>query len=283
MDKGKSDPAQWPDDLDPAAYARAEGEGDLVEITTFTVDEAVQNGTFRWRPPLIERSPRPKALYLVWRGFQWVFEEIEDPATFPPVQDPLSSEDVATCRRYVAAAEELAESELLCGSDRITITWNPADGESVDAKFTSKEITRGFAALLRQFDSNDERASFHRVSNRLRKASMATIDSHGPRRCRQLDAWRAARGALQAAELQRLARRKMGMEFGNDHPPSYYFSAFNYGDLIHWDRKREVLEQWSESDFEKHGQRFAFVEAAASIALAYIGFSEVVRRAISLQ
>ena len=71
----------------------------------------------------------------------------------------------------------------------------------------------------------------------------------------------------------------MGPEYGNEHPPSYYLSVFNYGDLIHWDRKRDVLEKWAESDVDRHRQRFAFVEAAASIALAYVGFSEVVRRA----
>ena len=60
-------------------------------------------------------------------------------------------------------------------------------------------------------------------------------------------------------------------------------SAFNYGDLIHWDRKREVLDKWGESEIEKQRQRFCLVEAATSIALVCIGFSEVVRRAISLQ
>jgi len=210
-------------------------------------------------------------------------EEIEDPATFPPIQDDLPGEVVQICRRYVDAAEELAESELLCGNDYITIRWSAEDGESVESNFTSKELTRGFATLLRQFDSNRDRASFDRVSNCLRKASMETIDSHGPRRCRQLDAWRSARGALLGAEIQRLARRKMGLEFGNEHPPSYYLSAFNYGDLIHWGEKREVLEGWSESEVQRDLQRFGFVEAATSIALAYVGFSGVVSRAVSLQ
>jgi hypothetical protein len=36
--------------------------------------------------------------------------------------------------------------------------------EEVTSKFTSKEITRGFSILLRQFDSNDEPASFQRVT-----------------------------------------------------------------------------------------------------------------------
>jgi hypothetical protein len=72
----------------------------------------------------------------------------------------------------------------------------------------------------------------------------------------------------------------MGMEFGNEHPPSFYFRAFNYGDLVHYGKHRTVLEAWDENELAMH--RFAFVEAAASIALAYIGFSEVVRRAMSL-
>src|SRR5438046_4068950 len=107
-----SDSTNWPEGVpDPAAYRQAKREGRLVDITTFSVEEAVQNGTFRWEPPLIERSPRPKALYLVWRSFQLVFDDIDDPATFPPIQDPMPSDAVAVCRRYVEAAEELAESE----------------------------------------------------------------------------------------------------------------------------------------------------------------------------
>jgi hypothetical protein len=278
------DPVEWPDGvLGPEAYRQAKQEGRLGHITDFDVEEAVRNGTFRWAPPLIERSPRPKTLYLVWRSFQIVFDDIDDPATFPPIQDALAPGGITVCRRYIEAAEELSESELLCGSDRITISWNPEDGESVDATFTSKEITRGFAALLRQFDSNEERASFHAVNNFLRDASMATADSHGPRRCRHLHAWRSARGQLQGAEIQRLARRKLGMEYGNEHSSSYYLSAYNYGDLIHWDRKREVLKKWSADEVQKNLQRFAFVEAATSVALAYIGFSAIVRRATSLQ
>ena len=272
---------QWPDGFDPAAHIQAKREGRTVEITSFTVEEAVANGTFRWAPPLIDRSPRPNVLYLVWRGFQFVFDDIGDPATFPPIQDPLSPDALDICRRYIDAAEDLAESELLCGDDQITITWDKDDGESVESSFTSKEITRGFSVLLRQFDSNDERASFHNVYRVLSTASASTTDSQGPRRPRHLEHWLKARRALQKAEIQRLARRKMGMEFGNEHSPSFYFRAFNYGDLVHYGKQAGTLAAWTPEELQRH--RFGFVEAAASIALVYIGFSEVVRRAISLQ
>jgi hypothetical protein len=264
--------------IDAQKLMQARSEGRTVPITSYSVEEAVANGTFRFAPPLIDRSPRPKALYVVWRAFQFVFDEIDDPATFPPIQVPLPDDALDICRRYVAAAEDLAESELLCGDDEITIRWDRDDGESVESRFTSKEITRGFSVLLRQFDSNDERASFHNVYRALSTASAATTDSHAQRRARHLEGWLQARRLLQKAEIQRLARRKMGMEFGNEHPPSFYFRVFNYGDLLHYGKHRGVLAGWSENDLQRH--RFGFVEAAASVALIYVGFSELVRTAV---
>jgi hypothetical protein len=67
------------------------------------------------------------------------------------------------------------------------------------------------------------------------------------------------------------------MEFGNEHPPTYYLSAFNYGELLHWGRKRDVIATWAESEVDRNTQRFAFLEAASGLALLYIGFSAVVR------
>jgi hypothetical protein len=193
--------------IDAQKLMQARSEGRTVPITSYSVEEAVANGTFRFAPPLIDRSPRPKALYVVWRAFQFVFDEIDDPATFPPIQVPLPDDALDICRRYVAAAEDLAESELLCGDDEITIRWDRDDGESVESRFTSKEITRGFSVLLRQFDSNDERASFHNVYRALSTASAATTDSHAQRRARHLEGWLQAR-RLKAAAGLRLRNRE---------------------------------------------------------------------------
>jgi hypothetical protein len=270
--------------IDPAQLMQARAERRTVPITTFSVEEAVTNGTFRFAPPLIERSPRPTQLYLDWRAFQFVFEDIADPRSFPALPKTASSDDLTVFRRYIAAAEDLAESELLCGSDGMTVHWDGATNvETVASSFTSKEITRGFAVLLRQFDSTDEPASFQRVSGRLRKISREVVDSHERRRCDQIDAWRCAQGALHGAELQRLTRRKFapGMEYGSQHPPTYYLSAYNYGELIHWHRGRETLEAWEKDVFQRDSGRMSFLEAATGLAYLYIGFSEVVRTAIA--
>jgi len=211
------------------------------EITAFSVEENLKAGVFRFAPPLIDRAPDPKALYLMARAFQFVFDDIADPRAFPPLPAPHPEADLAIYRRYIEAAEELAESQLLCGSDNVTIRFDSTTGiEEVEGTFTSKEITRGFAVLLRQFDSKDEPASFQRVSGRLRNASKAATDGRSDERCQQIDAWRKAQGALHGTELQRLTRRKLdpALEYGNEHPPTYYLSAYNYGELIHWDSGR---------------------------------------------
>lgn len=254
-----------------------------MEITAFSVEENVKAGVFRFAPPLIDRSPDPKALYLMSRAFQVVFDDIADPRAFPPLPAPHAEGDLAIYRRYIEAAEELAESQLLCGSDNVTIRWDSTTGiEEVEGNFTSKEITRGFAVLLRQFDSKDEPASFQTVSGRLRKASKAATDDRSDERCRQIDAWRRAQGALHGTELQRLTRRKLdpALEYGSEHPPTYYLSAYNYGELIHWDRGRETIATWEQDPFHRSVQRYAFLEAATGLAHLYIGFSEVVRTAI---
>ena len=131
-------------------------------ITDYTVAENVEDGIFRWSPPLIEKSPRPKALYLNWRAFHVVFPDIPDPRSFPLLPTWPSHPDVGLYERYIGAAEELAESELLCGDDSMTVKWHEDSGESIETSFSSKEITRGFATLLRQFDAQGEEASFQR-------------------------------------------------------------------------------------------------------------------------
>src|SRR5207244_3037049 len=127
-----------------------------------------------------------------------------------------------------------------------------------------------------------EPASFQAGSGRLRKASMPTEDGNAEERLRQIDAWRGAQGKLHATELPRLARRAIepSMEYGGKHPPTYYLSAYNYGDLIHWDSKSDVIAAWEQDPFDKHHERMAFLEAAVGLAHLYIGFSELVRTAL---
>jgi hypothetical protein len=99
------------------------------------------------------------------------------------------------------------------------------------------------------------------------------VDSHERRRCVQIDAWRAAQGALHGTELRRLAIRTIepDMEYGNPEPPTYYLSAYNYDELIHWDSKRDVLAEWAKDPYDHAKGRMAFLEAATGLTLCLHG------------
>jgi hypothetical protein len=214
---------------------------------------------------------------------QYAFPELVDPCAFPRLPEPLQGPDLIVCRRYVAAAREMAQSALLSADDEMTVHIDDDTGEEhIDAAFTSNEIARGFAVLLRQFDSREERASFQTVYGLLRRTSMRSTDGRATERCDLLDSWKRAQGQLHGIELKRLVRRKVdpNLEFGNDHPPNYYLSAYNYGDLIHWDSNRDVIAFWEADPFYKQHERMAFLEAAAGLAHLYIGFGELVRTAL---
>jgi hypothetical protein len=234
------------------------------------------------RPPSDGALPAPDAFVFWWRMLQYVFPDLHDPHSFPPLAKTPEAADMELFRRYIAAGEEMAASELLCADDEMTVYFGNENEERIRAIETSKEITRGFTTLLRQFDANEEPASFQVVSGRLRKLSMEAIDGNANERCTEIDAWRKAQSRLHATELQRLVRRKVdpNLEFGSDHPPTYYLSAYRYGDLIHWDSKREVIAAWEKDPFHKHRARMFFLEAASGLAHLYIGFGELVRTAI---
>ena len=63
------------------------------------------------------------------------------------------------------------------------------------------------------------------------------------------------------------------LAYREEHAPSYLLSAFQYGDLIHWDEKRSVLEAWQQAEYTGARQRHAFLSGAAAIAHLYIGFA----------
>ncbi len=267
-----------------ARQSKPTGRGSgYVTYTAVAAEGEIEDRPLTFDAPLMERSPRPDAFVFWWRMLQYVFPDLHDPDSFPSLSVTPETVDMELFQRYIAAAEEMAESELLCADDEVTVHFGKEQEEHIEAIETSKEITRGFTTLLRQFDAKEEPASFQVVSGRLRKLSMKTTDGSADLRSAEIDAWRKAQARLHGTELRRLVRRKVDpeLEFGSDHSPTYLLSAYRYGDLIHWDSKREVVATWEKDPFHKHRARMFFLEAAAGLAHLYIGFGELVRVAIS--
>lgn len=251
---------------------------------------AVDETVLTFPAPLAEHSQKPQAFEYWWKMLQFVFN-LPNPATFPPLPVMLTGDDREALRRYIAAAEEMAESSLLPGDDAVTV--HVADGgagiEHVDTTFSSNEITRGFTTLFRQFDA-DEAASFNQAQRILRAANDHAADQHHAERLAQVTAWGRARARLRGENLKVRVGQKLrdqgrmpsGIPGEGEMSPETLISAYQYGDLIHWTDKRSIIEAVADDPFQQAWQRLAFLEAVTGPAHLYIGFSLVVRGALNL-
>jgi hypothetical protein len=243
-----------------------------------------------WPPPLLEHSTNPAGFNFAWRMLHYVFG-LSDPRNFPPLPEPLDEDSRARLERFVEAAKELAESAVLNGSQRVTIDFSRETGvEQVTTEaFASKELMRGFSALFRQFDGEGEEASFLLVSGRLYRAAATSSDENRERRLSELTAWRKARGRLHGRDLKGLVAEKLSREgrFGGDPlekpAPAFLFSAYNYGDYLHWGEKRALIEDWRKEPFVDATRQMDFLEAASGLAHLYLGFGVLVRAALGIK
>ena len=164
---------------------------------------ATDSTALRFPAPLAERAPNPAGFGFWWKMLEFVFQ-LPDPSGFPKLAVQPLGPELAVLRRYIAAAEDMAESALLSGSDAFTVRVSDdgAGVEHVDATFTTSEITRGFTTLFRQFDSSKEAAGFDQVQRILRQTDRAAADENSPERVEQLRRWGKARGSLRAENLK---------------------------------------------------------------------------------
>lgn len=71
------------------------------------------------------------------------------------------------------------------------------------------------------------------------------------------------------------------LDYQEEDPPSALLSAFDYGDLLHWGRRRSVVEEWNADEFIAGERRLAFLAAAVALAHVYIGFGVLTQTATS--
>jgi hypothetical protein len=83
---------------------------------------------------------------------------LPSPAAFPTLPKTPKKADLEALKRYIHAAEELAQSELLNGRNEMTVHVpdESEEQEQVETTFSSNEITRGFTVLFRQFHSKEK-------------------------------------------------------------------------------------------------------------------------------
>jgi hypothetical protein len=284
--------AKRPDPSTPACQNRVmsglHGKGSIRVVARSFESLATDSTTLRFPAPLAERAANPAGFEFWWKMLEFVFE-LPDPARFPKLGMTPGGGDLAALRRYVTAAEEMAESDLLNAEDAFTV--HVADGgagiEHVDTTFTSNEVTRGFTTLFRQFDSGNEPASFLQAQRILREADLAAPDVRSSERLAQLKLWGRARGNLRAENLKVRVGQKLraagrwadGIPGEGTTSPETLISLYQYGELIHWRETGSILEPAADP-FEYAMQRMAFLNAATGLTHVYLGFSLLVRAAL---
>jgi hypothetical protein len=252
---------------------------------------ATSTTSLKFPAPLAHLAPNPEGFEFWWKMLEFVFG-LPSPATFPALPSVPKKADLEALMRYIHAAEELAQSELLNGHNEMTVHVpdESHERERVETTFSSNEITRGFTTLFRQFHSKDTRdpARFMRVHEILRQANDAAGDTHVAERRHQLDAWKKARASL----LQENLKVRVGQKLRDEQrfpavpgegqmSPTTLISAYQYGDLIHWGEQRSTLGVVRGDPFQEAYQRMSFLEAVAGLAHVYIGFSLLVRSAVA--
>jgi len=267
-------------------------EGDHVRVGARTVEWLVTNEREpAFPPPLQEFVREPKGFIFWWKQLDYVFG-LPDPTLFPPLPQRLTADDNALVERFVHVATQLAGSALLNAVNEgfnVSVP-NPATGpEKIEGHFSGTDIHAGFAGLLRQCDSPKEPAHFHRVHRILAQALEGADDGLSQERLRYLTAWKGAVGKLHGKSLNQLLREKFVREEGatafayeEEYSPEKLLSVYNYGDLLHYDKKKSaVLEEWRRDEIVESDRRVAYLMAAAGLGHVYVGFGEVARRALA--
>jgi hypothetical protein len=264
-----------------------DGKGNL-NVRTTGPEQLIVEKPLQFPAPLAEHGSEPEPFEFWWKQLAFVFE-LPDPRTFPELPAPLTDERQAIVDRYIAVAEDLARSRVIGAVDdgfTVRIDDNTDETAEVLARLPSKEIQLGFAGLLRQLDSKEELASFSKTCDALWFAADAAQDEHHSRRLHQLKAWRRAAGQLHANSLNQLLRKKLVSEHGfrvlayeEVHAPQYLLSAYGYGDLLHWGRKRDVVAAFEADELSAAEQRSAFLAGAIGLTHIYMGFAVLARAA----
>lgn len=239
-------------------------------------------------PPYAEYARDKEGFAYWWQMLKFVFD-LPNPHAFPPLHGFAPAEE-AILLRFVETCRELAESTVL--SHHGGVHFEIQGGiPTVSADEPPREALRGTVVLFRQMTAEGEPASFSAVRKIIGSRIKQVRDEHFDQRDEWQRRWVRARAALMSGLLTAMADRKaIRQEGGSDsYPivgeqvrPAELLSLFQYGELIHWDKKRDAMSALMADDFDHKMQTHNFLEVVVQLSHLYLGYSLLVRRALGL-
>lgn len=261
---------------------------DEITIQARAFSDLIQDDPPRFDPPQLP-GLTPHAAAYWWRQIAYAFP-VRDPRLFPAIgRGEFSVEQLEVLDRYLEAVRELGASEVLNGEHRINIGLDKDDGESVEAAFPKGENLRGFSVLFRQFYSDDETASFDNARKVLGETAVKVDDISHEQRLDDLKRWKKVHARMHGTQLEMLVLEQMvkderippsALELHRQNP-AYLISLYNYGDLIHFGRKREKLKEViSGGPVEENWTKMEFLISVAGLCHLYVGFGVLIEAAL---
>lgn len=254
----------------------------LVNVTAESFETPALTHPLKFPVPYNETPAGQGNYSRAWNMIQYVFD-LPNPRLFPPLAG-VSSDDARVLDRYVHSAHELAEGSFLTFPIKLTIRFNQSDVWVENQNFPSNEIVRGFSVMFRQIYSDDELASFNKVTRILGRVNQAAGDEHIDLRNEHLRSWRRASGRMRANHLKVLVGRKQEDEHSiswgtlpqEDISPAQIISQYNYGDDIHWGKHRDAIDAFKSDPTFSANRRLDFFDAVEHLAHLYLGFGVLV-------
>jgi len=239
-------------------------------------------------PPYAEQVRDKEGFAYWWQLLTFVFD-LPNPHTFPPLRGFTSTEE-AILLRFVETCRELAESTVLSYAGSVHFEMH--DGiATLTADHPPREAIRGTVVLFRQMTAESEPASFSAARKIVGSRIRQVRDEHFDQRDEWQRRWVRARTALMSGLLTAMADRKVVRQqggpddvpvVGEDVHPTELLSLFQYGELIHWDKKRDAMSALIADDFGLKIQTHYFLEVVIQLSHLCLGYSLLVRRALGL-
>jgi hypothetical protein len=224
-----------------------------------------------------------------WRQIAYAFS-LDDPREFPRIgRDAFSAAQIEVLDRFLEAAEELAESEVLNGEYGVIVSFDQTEDLAIEATFPREESVRGLAVLFRQFYSDTEVASFSSARNALGGVAVDLEDSDHQSRLDLIRTWKKAHGRMHGNQLELLVLERLVKE-GRVPPsalelhrekPAELISLYNYGALIHFGKERQRLKELvGGGPFEENWTKMEFLISITGFSHFYLGFAELIEVAL---